>query len=124
MFLSLVLALQAASAPAPAPPVPAPRRWAMPARAAGDVAFDLAGYRAAGGACAGAGADEVVVCGRRGGGGDYPMARWARIFGPERPIRAEIGLGGNVQGRVYTDAVAMDRGAVSNRVLVGIRMPF
>lgn len=124
MFLSLVLALQAANAPAPAPPVPAQQRWAMPARTAGGVDFDLAGYRAAGGPCAGAGGDEVVVCGRRGGGGDYPMARWARIFGPERPIRAEMGLGGNLTGRIYTDAVPMDRGLVSNRVLVGIKLPF
>jgi hypothetical protein len=45
-------------------------------------------------------------------------------LGGARPTRAEVDLGGNVQGRVHAEAVAMDRGAVSNRVMIGIRWPF
>lgn len=124
MSMSLVLALQAAAIPSS--DAPAPQRWTMPSLAAGGAAdFDLARQRlAAGGRCFGAGTDEVVVCGRRGAGaGDYPLAYWARMFAP-RPIRAEMNLGGNVQGRIHAEAVPMDRGAVSNRVMVGIRWPF
>jgi hypothetical protein len=118
MFLSLVLALQAAA------PAPAPQRWAMPVLTAGaPLDFDLARYRPAGGPCFGASAEEVVVCGRRGGAGDYPIAQWARIFAA-RPIRAERDLGGNIQGRIHAEAVPMDRGAVSNRVMIGIGTRF
>lgn len=120
MSLVLALALQTAVA-IPAAPAPPPAR---PAFAMLD--FDLARYRPADGdgRCAGAWAGDVLVCGPRRRGGAYPIAYWARIFGPERPIRAEMNLGGNVQGRIHAEAVAMDRGAVSNRVMVGIRMPF
>ena len=118
MSLSLVLALQAAAAPPAA--APAPQRWVVPVLAAGSTLdFDLARYRPAGGRCSGAGAGEVVVCGRRGGAGDYPLAQWAQIFAP-RPVRAELDLGGNVRGRIHAEAVPMDRGAVSNRVMIGI----
>lgn len=121
MVLSLVLALQMAATATPAPAAP---RWAVPARSAsGPLDFDLARHQPAGG-CAGAGAGEVLVCGRRRSAAeDFPMGHWARIFA-ERPIRAEMDLGGNVQGRIHAEAVPMDRGAVSNRVMVGIRMPF
>ena len=90
--------------------------------------FDLARYRTAGsGTCLPAAGAEVLVCGpRRGGAGAWPrdyLDQWARIFAP-RPIRAEMDLGGNVQGRIYGEAVPMDRGAVSNRALIGIRWPF
>lgn len=121
MSLILMMSLQAMAAanpPAPAaPPAPAPAavRW---------LDFDLARYRSSGsGTCLGAPASDVLVCGRHGRGA-YPIDYWDRIFGPERPIRAEMNLGGGVQGRVYTDAVPMDRGAVSERVLVGIKLPF
>lgn len=119
MSLTLILALQAVAAPA-APASQPPRQG--PAAA---LDFDLARYRPAteGEGCGGRGAADVLVCGRRRGGA-YPIEHWARIFGPEPPIRAEMGLGGNVTGRVYTDAVPMDRGAVSNRAMVGIKLPF
>jgi hypothetical protein len=123
MSLMLVLSLQAAAMATPAAPAPSP------AVTRGDgplvpLAFDLARYRSQdGGGCGGAGGADVLVCGRRRGG-DYPMDHWARIFGPERPIRAEMDLGGGLQGRIYSDAVPMDRGAVSNRVMVGIRTRF
>ena len=116
----LVLSLQAAAVATPAAAAPPPA--AAPPVAALD--FDLARYRsAATGTCLGASGADVLVCGRRRGG-DYPLAYGARIFGPESPVRAELGLGGGMTGRVYTDAVPMDRGAVSKRVMVGIRMPF
>jgi hypothetical protein len=120
MHLSLILALQAAAAPPP----PAPR-WAMPSLIAREPArFDLARAPAAGsGGCGGRGEADVLVCGARRRDGAYPMAYWARLFAPA-PIRAEMDLGGNVQGRVHAEAVPMDRGAVSNRVMVGIRWPF
>lgn len=134
MSLILVLSLQAAAVATPVPLAPPPaeshQRWAMPVLIARDggatpIAFDLERLRTAGAAtCRSAAAGDVLVCGaRRGGAGDFPMAIWDRIFTP-RPIRAEMNLGGNVQGRIHAEAVPMDRGAVSNRVMVGIRWPF
>ena len=135
MSLILMLSVQAAAVAIPAAPAPPPApatsgpRWAMPAMTGADgtptaLAFDLASYRGEGGSCSGIGAAEILVCGpRRRGGGDYPLAQWARIFAA-RPIRAEMDLGGGAQGRIYSEAVPMDRGAVSNRVLIGVRMPF
>lgn len=123
MSLSLVLALQAAAAVTPAPTDPP---WAMPSLSASDVPadFDLARYQSADGRCDAAGAGDVLVCGPRRRVNAYPMAYWARIFGPERPIRAEMDLGGGVQGRIHAEAVPMDRGAVSNRVMIGIGTRF
>jgi hypothetical protein len=134
MSLILVLSLQAAAVATPAPLAPPPAearpRWAMPGLIARDggvapLSFDLERMRQAGrGTCLAAGAGDVLVCGaRRGGNGDYPVEVWDRIFAP-RPIRAEMNLGGNVQGRIHSEAVPMDRGAVSNRVMVGLRWPF
>ena len=132
MSLILFMALQTAAVATPAAPAPPPARprWAMAANVVQEFSrgspgdFDLGRYPGAG-TCLPAAGSEVLVCGpRRAGAGAYPMAYSARIFGPEPPIRAEMGLGGNVQGRIYTDAVPMDRGAVSNRALVGIRLPF
>ena len=134
MSLILVMSLQAAAVAMPAasaPPAADPRqRWAMPALIArGDggatPAFGLEGLRTLTPAtCRAAAAGEVLVCGaRRGGGNAFPMAAWDRIFAP-RPIRAEMNLGGNVQGRIHSEAVPLDRGAVSNRVMIGIRWPF
>jgi hypothetical protein len=138
MSLFLVLSLQAAAVATPAAPAPPPAdappeaarpRWAMPALiatsgAGNPLAFDLDRFRGSG-SCLGVGAADVLVCGpRRSGGGGYPMAHWARIFGPEPPIRAEMNLARGVQGRVYNEAVPMDRGAVSNRALIGVRTRF
>ena len=134
MSLILVLSLQAAAVATPAAPAPPPAEprpgWAMPvliAREGGitPLSFDLERLLPAGrGSCLAGAAGDVLVCGqRRGGAGTFPMAMWDRIFAP-RPIRAEMNLGGNVQGRIHAEAVPMDRGAVSNRVMVGIRWPF
>jgi hypothetical protein len=113
MSLALLIFVQTAAAPALLP-----------------VDFDLAVYRpsrdgAAAAACAGTagGPDEIVVCGRRRSGGDYPMARWERIFAT-RPLAAEIGVTGDVRASVLIDSVELDRGAVSNRVMVRLTWPF
>jgi hypothetical protein len=122
MSLILVLSLQAAVGATPAAPVPPPSDG--PPIAAVD--FDLARYRPPEGAgCLGGGGEAgVLVCGRRGRG-DYPMDYWDRIFGPERRIRAELGLGGGATGNVHVEQHEFsDRGLVANRVMVGIKLPF
>lgn len=128
MSLSLVLSLQAAAVATPAAPTLPPAALAPDAAHPAPVNplnFDLARYRGDGsGNCGAAAGTEVLVCGPRRSGGAYPLGYWARVFGREAPIRAETGLGGGAVGRVYTDAVPMDRGLVSNRVLVGIKLPF
>ena len=136
MSLVLVLSLQAAAVATPAAPAPPPavagQRWAMidPAaqRAAGEgdpLDFDLARYRASGeGSCAGAGAGDVLVCGPRRGRGDYPLDYWDRVFGPERPIRAEVGLGGGATGDIHVEEHDFGNGRVARRVMVGIKLPF
>ena len=132
MALTLILALQAV-APAPAAPAPvAPAAggpgWAMADPGALRGLIDPAGtglVPGPDGNCRNAPASDVLVCGRRPrGGGDYPLAQWSRIFGPEAPLRAETNLGGGVTGRAYAEDVAMDRGAISHRVMVGIKLPF
>ena len=124
MALTLILALQAAAPASPEPPV-RPRWTTVPGLVEEFARGGQDGARLAGaGTCLPAAGSEVMVCGpRRGGAGAWPLDYWARIFAPH-PIRAETGLGGNVQGRIYGEAVAMDRGAVSNRAMVGIRLPF
>lgn len=116
MSLALLIFVQAAAAPAAGPLA---------------IDFDLARYRPAQDGAAGArgcaggagGPEEVVVCGRRRQGGDYPMAQWERVFAT-RPLAAEIGIGGDVRAGVHVDSVALDRGAVSNRVTVRLTWPF
>lgn len=112
MSLALIIALQTAATPIPPD-------------------FDLARVKPIdsdlrtqpGSACAPGEDGEIVVCGRRPGGGDYPLEAMGRLFAT-RPLVAEIGLGGTVTGRAYVEQVGMDRGAVSNRAMIGIRMPF
>jgi hypothetical protein len=113
MSLALLIFVQAAAGP-PAGPLP--------------IDFDLARYRPAqegARGCAGGrgGPEEVVVCGRRRQSGDYPMAQWERVFAT-RPLTAEIGLGGNTRAGLVVDSVVLDRGAVSNRVMVRLTWPF
>jgi hypothetical protein len=125
MALAFLLALQAAAVPGPAA---TPARPAPPAFAAidfdlgrlppGGAAFDLPGQ-----ACRNADPATILVCARRGGAGAYPLEEWARIF-ETRPFVAEIGLGGGATARAYGESVTLDRGAVSNRAMVGIRFPF
>lgn len=115
MSLALMLAFQVLAAPAPPPP------------AVRQIDFDLAQYRtpeSPPGACAGGDPNEVVVCGvRRRSRGSYPLDEMARRYEPRR-IVAETRLSGNVMGDIHAESVAMDRGAVSNRAMVRIRVPF
>jgi hypothetical protein len=118
MSLPVLMFVQAAAAAAAPPAGPLP------------IDFDLARYRPADAAagitgCGGGpgGPEEVVVCGRRRQGGDYPMAAWTRIFAT-RPLVAEIGIAGDMRGDVHVESAALDRGAVSNRVMVRVKWPF
>jgi hypothetical protein len=114
MSLTLLLALQAAA--------PAPASILAP------IDFDLArlprlDLGALGGpACNRADPNAIVVCGRRGRG-TYPLDEMAAQFEP-RPIRAETGLVGNLRGAAYLESVVLPGGQVSNRMMVGIRLPF
>ena len=112
MALSLVLALQAA-AQSPLP-----------------IDFDLSRLRPdefelgrLPGSCRRGASEEIVVCASRPSGEAYPYAEMERLFRAP-PIRAEMGLGGNMIGRVFVEQGPGDRGAVANRVMVGIRLPF
>lgn len=114
MSLTLILALQAATAPPPPPALPA-------------IDFDLARlprlhFSLGGGRCDRADPSAIVVCARRGGGA-YPLDEMARRFEPGR-IVAETRLFGNVMGDAHVEAVPMDRGAVSNRAMLRMRLPF
>ncbi len=117
MSLAILLVLQAAAPPPP------------PSLALAPIDFDLAYYRPADAGFAatarpcdrGDGA-AIVVCGRRGAGA-YPLAEMAAIFAP-RPIRADIGLAGALRGRAFVEGVEIAPGVVSNRVMLGIRLPF
>ena len=112
MALTYLMALQAAAQP------PAPADFDLSRIRPLD--FDLGEYR--GSACGPAEEGAIVVCGRRQSG-DYPIERRAREFEPRLPV-AEIGLGGNVRGRVFVDRAEMPNGEVSNRIMFGIRLPF
>ena len=107
MPLLLLLVLQAA-----APALPA-------------IDFDLARLRAPDARPsqdAGDGA-QVVVIGRRPPPNAYRLpdltGRWQ-----ERPVRAETSLGGGAVARAYVESVEFPGGQISQRVMVGIRMPF
>jgi hypothetical protein len=108
MTLSLLLALQAAPAPPPAAPLP--------------VDFDLAQVRP-GDDCRREGGAEIIVCGRRPGRGDYDFEKWEKVFA-EKPIVAELGIGGGAVARAYAESVDMPQGQVSKRIMVGIKLPF
>ena len=116
MALVFLLALQAAAPPP----------------ALGAIDFDLARVRPAEFGLDGAGrtrgcdradSSTIVVCGRRPSGVGYPLQEWARIFEP-RPIVAETRLTGNLSGRAYVESVAFPNGEISNRVMVGVKLPF
>lgn len=110
MSLALLIGLQAAAAAAPA---------AEPSD------FDLARYRRSEAQdCGTPGAAEILVCGRRLNQATGPSAEMERRYGPRPLGKAEIGLGGGLVGRAFTESVAMDRGAVSKRLMIGIKLPF
>jgi len=114
MSLVLAMLIQTAAPAPPGPPIAA-------------IDFDLARYRPAGDWTLGPACDRVdpsaiTVCGRRSRAA-YPLEQMALIFEP-RPLRAETGLAGNLRGDIHGESVALDRGAVSNRVMLRIGLPF
>lgn len=116
MAMAFLLALQAAAA-TPIAPALAP------------IDFDLARLARDGPAlttrrdCARGDPAAIVVCGRRAPGGDYPLEAWERAFAT-RPIVAETRLFGNLMGDVHAESATLDRGAVSQRAMVRLRVPF
>ena len=69
-------------------------------------------------------AGEIVVCGRRRGEPDAAqMEEWARKY-PEKPLKAEIDLGGGMTGRAYVEGVEIAPGLVSKRMMFGIKTKF
>ena len=114
MSFGLMLILQGAAPPA------APSQAAAPVRA---IEFDLAAL-ARRERCTGGEAADILVCGRRSDGGPgYPLEEMERRYRTE-PLVAETRLFGQVMGDVHVESAPMDRGAVSNRVMVRVRIPF
>lgn len=118
MSLALMLVLQAAAPAAPAPAAPIAIDFDL--ATVRPIDFDLRGDRPG---CRRDGASEILVCGQRPRGGAYPFAEMARRYAT-RPIVAEMGLGGNLTGDVHVESAPLDRGAVANRLMVRIRLPF
>ena len=112
MAVTLVLALQAMSAPLPAPPLL-------------DLDFDLARYSRLelGRDCRRDDPSAITVCGRRSSGGAYPLAEMARIFEPGRLV-ARARIVGNLTADIHVENAAMPDGTVSNRLMIGLRLPF
>jgi hypothetical protein len=112
MAMAFLLAVQAAAAPAP--PILDP------------IDFDLAQLRPLASGldrCAPRDGTEIVVCGVRPRGQDYPLAEMERLFAT-RPIVAEGRLIGNVTGRAYVESVELPNRMTSKRIMIGIGLPF
>ena len=109
MSVALMLAFQASAQ--------APLRIDFDLARVRPLDFDLGSLS---GACRRGPGDEIVVCGRPRS--TYPYEEMERLF-RIRPIRAETRID-NATGRAFVEQVAGDRGAVANRVMVGIRFPF
>lgn len=112
----MMLAVAAQAAQMIAPPGVAP------------VTFDLATYRPAEDpdlpfSCRLRDPDEIVVCARRRGGGDYPIDYWAKVFATA-PLVAETGIAPNTSVRAYTEQVELGGGQVSKRAMVGVKLRF
>nr|WP_295372768.1 hypothetical protein [uncultured Sphingosinicella sp.] len=115
MALALLLAFQAAAELAPPATVP--------------VDFDLAKVRPADDdaerarACARDDSSEIVVCGRRRRGNDYPTEEMERRY-REKPLVAEVGIAPNASVRAYGESVEMPGGQISKRAMVGVKLRF
>lgn len=112
MTWSLLIAFQAAASSAPAGPLP--------------VEFDLKTHKPApdpegAAACAQQNASDIVVCGRRGQG--YRVPELDGRY-DEKPLRAEIGIGGGATLRGYVESVEFPNGQVSKRAMIGIKTKF
>jgi hypothetical protein len=119
MSLMLIAALQAAAAP-PAPQGVARSDFDLAdVRPAQQGGLSIHGWRG----CARSGTDEILVCGRRPTRDEYPIEEMERRY-EEEPLVAEMSIGGTMVGRAFVDSVALDRGAVSTRAMVGVAVPF
>ena len=116
MSLMLMAALQAAAVPEP---IVRSDFDLAEHRSPGSLGLDLDLWRR----CNPSDTGEILVCGRPPRREDYPMEEMEREFATE-PLVAEMRLGGDMIGSVSVESVALDRGAVSNRVMFGIRLPF
>jgi hypothetical protein len=110
MALFLVLALQSAVSALPA------------------IDFDLARLRGAANANPSRGSGEgegsdVIVTGRRPPPNPYRLPELTSQW-RERPVRAEMSLGGGAVARAYVDSVEFPGGQISRRIMFGIRLPF
>lgn len=114
MTLALLVALQSA-APVAAPPTVDPTQFDLATldRTGGRFASPVGCRREPG---------EITVCAQPGGGG-YPYDEWARIFATA-PLVAETPLSGSLRGRVFVESATLPNGTVSNRAMVGIKLPF
>jgi hypothetical protein len=72
------------------------------------------------GRCIGKDADEIVVCGSRGGDERYRLRPLPRGYDP-KGINAETGLVDGVAGSIHADAVELAPGMTSKRILVTIK---
>lgn len=115
MKLFLLLGFQAAAAPAPAP---------APSARIDPIDFDLARVQPADPAadCGRPGGSEIVVCGRRKPYA-YPLDKMAKIYEP-KPLRAEKDLGNGATADVHVEQAEIGPGMKSNRIMVGIKLPF
>jgi hypothetical protein len=114
MDLVYLLVLQAA-----APPPPQNPGGEIPVAA---IQFDLRNLPQPGG-CAGAGPDEILVCGRRDDSADRIGELLADDAGRWLPT-AETRLFGNVSGRAYVEQVEIEPGRPIRRAMIGVRLPF
>lgn len=108
MELALLLALQTASPSAPP--------------AVASIQFDLAEHRLSAQGCGSGNGTEIIVCGRKAEGPAYPMEEMDRRYAPKK-VRAEISLG-SATVRAFTESATLPRGEISNRIMVGIKLPF
>ncbi len=72
--------------------------------------------------CEVADGEAIIVCGRREPE-TYPLDAWARRFATQ-PLLAETRLVGNVIGDVHAESAPLDRGAISQRIMVRVRTSF
>jgi hypothetical protein len=76
--------------------------------------------------CAEVDADEILVCGSRGGSKEYRIQPLPPGYSSESGglPKAEMGLGGGATGRVYVESVGMPDGQISKRIMIGIGTKF
>lgn len=119
MALAYLLALQAViSEPAP-PSAMVPSDFDLAALQRANLDHAIMGRPRA---CTPRDASEIVVCGTRRSGGSYPLAEMARVFEPGLLVAAA--RIGDATARAYMESVEVGPGFISNRIMVGVKLPF